>query len=105
MNENRDIPLRVRITTQEAERFQQAMDKLGITSRSVYVRWALENSTVQVLGRPVAAPTAAPARAPRPAPVKAVVVQVEEPRLPTLTDLFGAPSMDAEATDLTDSDE
>ncbi len=46
---NKDVPLRVRVTAPEDERLMLAADKLGLT-KSVYVRWAIDNSTTQVLG-------------------------------------------------------
>ena len=47
--QNKEKPLRVRLTDPEHDRLLAAAGKLGLT-KSVYVRWALENSTTQVLG-------------------------------------------------------
>lgn len=51
MKNNKDIPLRVRLSPAEDARIRQAAARLGLT-KSVYVRWALANSTEQVLGPP-----------------------------------------------------
>lgn len=46
------VPLRVRVTQRERDRYQEAMDRLGVVEFSLFVRWALENSVTQVLGPP-----------------------------------------------------
>lgn len=84
---NKTVPLRVRLTEEEAEMCQAAMDRLGLTERSTFVRWALANSATQVLkghvaprkeavprpqpaARPLAVPSSPPPvrAAPKPAP-------------------------------------
>ena len=87
--ENMDVPLRVRVTSAEDARLMQAANKLGLT-KSVYVRWAIENSTAQVLG------TASGAVARTAEPVKQKRVRMvtpppprEEP-VPSVETLFGA---------------
>ena len=62
----KDVPLRFRVTRKEHERHVAAATRLGISEMSTFYRWALENSTTQVLG-PVAPPPQ-PQRAQRAAP-------------------------------------
>jgi hypothetical protein len=92
--ENKEVPLRVRVTAVEDERLMAAATKLGLT-KSVYVRWAIENSTTQVLGTasgPVVR-TAEPVKQKR---VRLATIQppappppVEEP-VPSVASLFDA---------------
>lgn len=77
--ERLDFPLRVRVTAAEDARILQAAEKLGVT-KSIYVRWAIENSTSQLLGttlkgevvKPVVKPKPPP-RAPAPPPPVEIV--------------------------------
>lgn len=84
---NKTVALRVRMSEKEAELCRAAMERLGLTERSTFVRWALTNSATQVLNgqvqqrkeaaqqpapaqqaaRPAAKPAPKPAE-PRPAP-------------------------------------
>lgn len=50
--ENKDVPLRFRITQAEHQRYVAAAQKLGVESMSIFYRWALDNSATQVLGIP-----------------------------------------------------
>jgi len=87
------VPLRVRVTEPEAQKYRRAMQALGLTEISTFVRWALDNSSEAVLRggvRPQApAPAPEPVRMsrmpapPPPAPVPGPV--------PTLADVIGVP--------------
>ena len=101
---NRSIPLRVRITDAEATRYRAAMTKLGLDEMSTFVRWALDNSTAQVLGVAAVKPQTgsgtkpkaqrppkvapAPKRAPEPA---------QEATQPSLSALLGVPLFASES--------
>lgn len=89
---NRDVPLRVRVSHLEAARYRAAMEKLGLDEMSTFVRWALENSTVQVLGVE-GAKKAVPAKPKaRPAPRQAPAPKPPTPQAePSLTALLGVP--------------
>ena len=91
--ENMEVPLRVRISAAEDARLMTAANKLGLT-RSVYVRWALENSTTQVIGavnQPVRVQEPAKPKRVRAAPVPApVAVVYEEPPVPDVDSFFTA---------------
>lgn len=45
-------PLRVRVTPDDLQRYQLAMQRLGLVQLSSYVRWALENATKMVMAGP-----------------------------------------------------
>lgn len=80
--ENLNIPLRVRVTEAEDRYLMRAAERLRLT-RSTYVRWALKNSSLQILneemdGTPVV--HAKPQKVKRPKPEQpAPVPVVEEP--------------------------
>ena len=88
--ENMEVPLRVRISAAEDERLMIAANKLGLT-KSVYVRWAIRNSTTQVIGAAsdTARPAAAKPKRAKPAPAPVAEVQPEpEPEVPGVAAFF-----------------
>lgn len=101
--DSRSVPLRVRVTAAEAARYRAAMEKLGLDEMSTYVRWALANSTTQVLGvegskRVEAKPR--PKLKPRQTvSTPAQVVPVKPQPQPSLTSLLGVPLFSPSPTD------
>lgn len=106
---NKEIPLRVRLTETEDARLMSAANKVGL-SRSEYTRWAIENSTTQVLGvhangqpvtstAPLASTPKKQKRAPAPPQPEIAVVEVPaEPEVvPDLATAMGIPMFANEA--------
>ncbi len=110
--QNKEKPLRVRLTDPEHDRLLAAAGKLGLT-KSVYVRWALENSTTQVLGTRLDGTSVAetpavekPKRAPRQRSAAPAAVSVTAPIAETVPDLATAMgfSNDIKPAEFDDSD-
>ena len=90
------VPLRVRVTEAEAQKYRRAMQALGLTETSTFVRWALDNSSEAVLRgavKPQApAPPPEPVRVSRMAPPPAPPAPAPAPEVvPSLSALFGVP--------------
>jgi hypothetical protein len=87
------VPLRVRVTEPEAQKYRRAMQALGLTEISTFVRWALDNSSEAVLRggvRPQApTPPPEPVRMSR-MPAPAAPAPAPGP-VPTLADVLGVP--------------
>lgn len=86
------VPLRVRVTEPEAQKYRRAMQVLGLTEISTFVRWALDNSSEAVL-RGAARPQP-PAPPPEPVRISRMPEPVSPPApapVPTLADVLGVP--------------
>lgn len=89
------VPLRVRVTEAEAQKYRRAMQALGLTEVSTFVRWALDNSSEAVLRggvKPQApAPPPEPVRVSRMAPPMPPPAPATPEVVPSLSALFGVP--------------
>lgn len=96
MNDQKNVPLRVRVTEAEAQKYRRAMQVLGLTEMSTFARWALDNSSEAVLRGAVQAqqapPPPEPVRVSRMPPPEPQPVPLTTPALePSLSSLLGVP--------------
>lgn len=92
MKDNKEFPLRVRLTAEENEQLKEGMRRTGLP-KSEYVRWAIKNSTVQLLQPQVVAAAPEPAK---PEPKKRARPRlVEAPQEPTPPEYFASAPVEA----------